>query len=149
MKRLAVVVVLAVIVAILVWSPSPMPLQSEKAVVHAARVPVITTVTIPITVPVTIPTAVSAPPTTTLPMPIVVATNEDLYTQWSRVAVCESGGWVVLGSLYPNSLGITASNWALYGGGSDTSPAAQIAVAQNMIQTLGMSIPDQNGCAAW
>jgi len=75
--------------------------------------------------------------------------DPSLIAAWGKVASCESGGWVVLGSAYPDSLGITAQNWANYGGTGDTSPAAQIAVADRMIASLGIGIPDQGGCAAW
>ena len=75
-----------------------------------------------------------------------VATT-DLYAAWTKVAVCEEGGWIgSSGSAYPDSLGITAQNWYANGGGSDMSPAAQIAVA---MRVSGGWIPDQNGCAAW
>jgi len=71
------------------------------------------------------------------------------YSEWAHVALCESGGWNVLGFAYPDSLGLTAQNWYAFGGGSDTSPEAQIAVAERFIAAYGISIPDQNGCAAW
>ena len=54
---------------------------------------------------------------------------------------------MVLGSAYPDSLGITAANWAQFGGTSDTSPGAQIAVADRLIAFYGIPIPDQNGCS--
>ena len=64
----------------------------------------------------------------------------------TRVAICEEGGWGHYGfPAYPDSLGISAANWVAYGGGSDLSPAAQIAVAAR-IQPYP---PDTNGCAAW
>lgn len=68
---------------------------------------------------------------------------------WSRVAQCESGGWNVLGSAYPDSLGLTAANYYQFGGTGDTSPAAQIAVADRFIAHYGIGIPDQGSCAAW
>jgi Transglycosylase-like domain len=96
------------------------------------------------------PTVVTTiPPTTTTTPPTTTTTLPADYAEWSRVASCESGGWVVLGSAYPDSLGITAQNWANYGGTGDTSPAAQIAVADRMIASLGIGIPDQGECAAW
>ena len=68
--------------------------------------------------------------------------------RWDRVAVCEEGGWGNYGfPAYPNSLGINATNWASNGGGSDLSPAAQVAVAQRIEGTS--FVPDQSGCAAW
>ena len=75
--------------------------------------------------------------------------NRTLYAEWTKVAVCEEGGWVgSSGSAFPNSLGITSANWYANGGGSDVSPAAQIKVAERMIHSLGISTPDQNGCQA-
>ena len=68
--------------------------------------------------------------------------QQRLIGAWSRVAVCESGGWVVLGPKFPDSLGITAHNWWAYGGTSDKSPMAQIRVAQR----IQFNPPDQNGC---
>ena len=65
------------------------------------------------------------------------------YLAWSQVAVCEEGGWVgASGSAYPDSLGINATNWWGNGGTDDTSPDAQIVVAER-IQT---DPPDQGGC---
>lgn len=75
------------------------------------------------------------------------------YRAWSRVAVCESGGWRVLGSAYPDSLGITAANFAAFdgraqppGGTSIAERVAQIRVADRLIRHYGISIPDQSGC---
>ena len=76
--------------------------------------------------------------------PVVIA-------EWTRVAVCEEGGWIgASGSAYPDSLGITAANWASFGGGS-LAPLAQIAVAQRLLASVGLAgwVPDQGGCAAW
>ena len=56
---------------------------------------------------------------------------------------------MVLGSVYPDSLGLTAQNWQAFGGTSDVSPEAQIVVAERFRAAYGISIPDQNGCAAW
>lgn len=75
---------------------------------------------------------------------------------WSRVAQCESGGWRVLGSAYPDSLGITRVNWVDAGGRpqavgpvSQAGRAYQISIANRFIAAYHASIPDQNGCAAW
>ena len=39
------------------------------------------------------------------------------YAVWNNVAHCESNDrWEILGSAYPDSLGITARNWAVAGG---------------------------------
>ena len=90
-------------------------------------------------------TTTTAPVRATAPRPSVSA-----YEQWSRVAMCEEGGWVgSSGHTYPNSLGINSTNWSAFGGGSDVSPAAQIAVAERLIAAYDMQVPDQQGCAAW
>lgn len=63
------------------------------------------------------------------------------------MADCESGGWGDgTGGKYVGDLGILASNWYAYGGTSDTSPSAQIAVGMRI---TGGWVPDQNGCASW
>ena len=68
--------------------------------------------------------------------------------RWDAVAVCEEGGWGNYGfPAYPNSLGINSTNWYSNGGGSDLSPAAQVAVAQRIEGTS--YVPDQGYCAAW
>jgi hypothetical protein len=78
------------------------------------------------------------------------------YAQWSRVAGCEAGGWRVLGYDYPDSLGISRTNFVAFGG-RPLSPGAvsrrdmimQIHVADRLIARYGSSVPDQYGCAAW
>ena len=113
---------------------------------HATNV----AVTLPLSPPPT-PVAVTpetSPIQTTTPIPAQVetSTSDDLYAEWTKVAICEEGGWVgSSGPAYPDSLGINATNWYANGGTSDVSPAAQIAVAER-IQT---NVPDQSGCAAW
>jgi hypothetical protein len=75
-----------------------------------------------------------------------------LLSEWTRVAVCEEGGWIgYAGPAFPDSLGITAANWDANGGGSDLRPMAQIAVARRLVASLGLGtwVPDQGGCAAW
>jgi hypothetical protein len=78
------------------------------------------------------------------------------YTAWSRVAGCEAGGWQVLGSAYPDSLGITRTNFVDFGGApqpvgqaSRAEIVAQIHAADRLIRSYGVGIPDQDGCAAW
>ena len=74
-----------------------------------------------------------------------------LLAAWTRVAVCEEGGWVGWsGAAYPDSLGITAANWVRFGGES-LAPLAQIAVARRLLASVGLAgwVPDQGGCAAW
>ena len=66
--------------------------------------------------------------------------------------MCEEGGWIgASGPAYPDSLGISAHNWAAYGGGTDQSPAAQAAVAERIEAGAGLAgyVPDQGGCASW
>jgi hypothetical protein len=101
--------------------------------------------------PVVPPTSVPVPPP---PAPATVPTGPPpgAYAAWSRVAVCEEGGWVgASGRAYPDSLGISAANWYANGGGADTSPAAQIAVAQRFVASRGLAgwVPDQHGCGPW
>jgi len=69
---------------------------------------------------------------------------------WTRVAVCEEGGWIGSASPgYPDSLGITAANWYGNGGGSDETPLAQIAVAERVATRYFWPgfVPDQSGCS--
>jgi hypothetical protein len=90
--------------------------------------------------------------TTSAPAPIAAALDPSTLAAWSRVAVCEEGGWIGWASTsYPDSLGISAANWWGYGGGADLSPAAQIAVGQRIEAAAGVPgfVPDQHGCAAW
>jgi Transglycosylase-like domain len=151
----AAAVVLIVIAAILVWSPNPKPSASKKVVpVTPTSVPV-TTVPAPV---ISAPLPTTTSPTTTVPVPITQPVqpgplaSDDLRQMWSRVAVCESGdaSFQTYGyPAYPDSLGINAQNWAQFGGGSDVSAEAQIAVAEKFRAYYGIPIPDQNGCAAW
>lgn len=105
------------------------------------------------------------PPASTTTAPVTY--GGDAYAAWSKVAWCEEGGtaaykadgpWFYSGSVYPDSLGISKAAWLEYGGGSDVSEAAQIAVAQRLVTTLHAPIPDQGavvgsssraGCSAW
>ena len=99
----------------------------------------------PTTVPIVVPTTTPPPP---VAAPALSA--PDLVAAWTRVAVCEQGGWGNYGfPAYPNSLGINAQSWAQFGGGADLSIDAQIAVAERFRAYYGIAIPDQNGCAAW
>lgn len=68
------------------------------------------------------------------------------------MAVCESGGWGRgTGGIYVGDLGITTTNWYGNGGGSDTSPAAQVAVAEALAARYVYPgfVPDASGCAGW
>ena len=78
------------------------------------------------------------------------------YAAWTRVAHCESGGWQVLGYAYPDSLGITRTNYLAFGGrplppGPTTlaERVAQIRVADRLIAHYDAPIPDQHACASW
>jgi hypothetical protein len=72
------------------------------------------------------------------------------------VASCESGGWRVLGSAYPDSLGIDRANWLAFGGAplepgsvSRAGEVAEIRVADRLTARYHVSIPDQGGCGPW
>lgn len=78
------------------------------------------------------------------------------YAAWTRVADCESGGWRVLGSAYPDSLGITRANYVAFGGRplrpgmvSLRMRVREIRVADRLVAHYHIGIPDQGGCAAW
>jgi hypothetical protein len=79
------------------------------------------------------------------------------FAEWAHVATCESGGWRVLGSSYPDPVGITAHNWA-WAGGRPLPPGRLtlkqeiyvVSVADRFIRMLHIGIPDSGGsCAAW
>ena len=77
----------------------------------------------------------------------VLDSGGSLYTEWSKVAVCEEGGWRGYSSYwYPDDLGIDRTNWFQFGGGSDTSPSTEISVAMRLIAYYHAGIPDQHGC---
>jgi len=108
--------------------------------------PIVVVISNPIPNSVTPTAPQSAPVTSSAPLGV----DPTLYAEWTRVSVCEEGGWGNYGfPAYPNSLGISATNWYASGGTSDLSISAQIAVAEKFRAQYGMSIPDQNGCAAW
>ena len=94
-----------------------------------------------------------APPVTTVTEPTSSVTSPGDYDhRWDRVAVCEESGWGNYGfPAYPNSLGINSASWYQFGGGSDLSPAAQVAVAERFAAHYVYAgyVPDENGCAAW
>jgi len=125
---------------------------------HTVVTPPTTTVSAPST---SVPAPVATPTTTTtstvttvVPVPTTAVSNDNasLLAEWTKVAVCEEGGWGNYGfPNYPDSLGINSSNWYGNGGGSDLSPAAQIAVAERVVAKYASPgwVPDQEGCAAW
>jgi hypothetical protein len=122
-------------------------LPSTLPLVHPT-IPVSTT-TSPSSAP--LPTlATPSPPSSTTTTTAPVGTTADGYDhRWDAVARCEEGGWGHngVGGGYIGDLGISRAAWASYGGGSDLSPAAQVAVAQRIEGTS--FVPDQGGCAAW
>lgn len=78
------------------------------------------------------------------------------YAAWSRVAVCEEGGWYAPGGNYVDALGIDDTNW--YGAGgrpqygrlSLAQRVYEIRIADRFIHKYGIGIPDSGGsCAAW
>lgn len=104
--------------------------------------PSVTVTTAPVAPPPVVP---ETTPTTT-PAVSTDGVTPEQYAAWTKVAVCEEGGWIgYAGPAYPDSLGISAVNWAAYGGTSDLSPNAQIIVAER----IQSNPPDANGCAAW
>ena len=158
-RRLLILICFAVVLAACSTTIHP-PSTKHAQHVHKKAVAVVTTTSMP---PATTITTVAVPVTTTTVAPPVVTTTTvapapvtappvDAYDAWTKVAVCEEGGWIgYAGPAYPDSLGIDAQNWYANGGGNDVSPAAQIAVAERLTASLGMSgwVPDQNGCASW
>lgn len=79
-----------------------------------------------------------------------IASTAPGYAEWTRVAVCEEGGWRGYVSYdYPDSLGIDRANWIAYGGGAGISPADQVAVAERLATALGIGVPDQSSCESW
>lgn len=66
--------------------------------------------------------------------------------------MCEEGGWIgYAGPSYPDSLGISRTNWDAHNGGDDLSPANQVRVAEAIEAAAGLAgfVPDQHGCASW
>jgi len=66
----------------------------------------------------------------------------------------QDGPWFYSGSVYPDSLGINATNWSTNGGGSDVSAAAQVAVAMRIQadppdQGAVIGGPTRAGCYPW
>ena len=63
-------------------------------------------------------------------------------SEWTHIAVCEEGGWIgYAGPAFPDSLGITASNWWSDGGGSDLRPFVQAKVAERIMDPAPASCP--------
>ena len=84
------------------------------------------------------------------------------YAAWAKVAGCESNAkWEILGSVYPDPLGITAANWAFYGRlrfghkpkpelPTSSAPVAEriiaIEVGDEILRETHSPMPDQDGC---
>ncbi len=87
------------------------------------------------------------------PAPVVIDTVTSAQrAAWNRVAMCEEGGnWQADGTRFSGGLGISRTNWSIYGGlqyapsGALATPDQQIMVAQR----IQYSPPDQYGCASW
>lgn len=128
----------------------PPPVTTQPAPVPTTTVPVtVSSTTAPVVSP---PTPVPTTSTTVPPASPSTELTSDVVEAWTKVAVCEEGGWGTYGfPNYPNSLGINSVNWYGNGGGSDLSISAQIAVGQRIATRYVYAgyVPDQNGCAAW
>jgi hypothetical protein len=87
------------------------------------------------------------------PAPIVVDTVTPYQrAAWDRVAMCEEGGnWQADGPRFSGGLGITRTNWSIYGGLQYASSAAQATPDQQIMvaERIQYSPPDQYGCASW
>ena len=129
-------------------TPPPRVLSAAASTVLAAPAPVAPSPPVPAPTRAALPVA-AAPVLAPAPSS---SSSAAVFAEWTRVAVCEEGGWIgYAGPAYPDSLGISAQNWAVYGGGASLAPWAQIAVAQRLLAAAGMAgwVPDQTGCAAW
>lgn len=77
------------------------------------------------------------------------------YAQWTRVAVCEEGGWYAPGGNYVDALGIDTTNWLAAGGKPQYGHLSlaqriyEIKVADRFIRAYHIGIPDQGYCSAW
>ena len=118
-----------------------LPVKTLPPVVAPVESTTTTTTSLP--APVAPPTTAPAPP----PMPTPAVSGD--MGGWTKVAVCEEGGWGRNGfnTSYIGDLGISRVNWynLCADNCTDLSPANQIAVATRIQSTP----PDQNGCAAW
>lgn len=91
------------------------------------------------------------------------------YSAWTRVAICEEGGWTAASSWYPRYsgdsggytvLGINGANWLSYGrrvlGYTPSLPPRGPVSIPNRILAVEIGnliehgyVPDQSGCASW
>ena len=146
------------IVAVLVHIPialsssnsPPLPLLEQLLKsYHATNVAVTLPPSLPPT-PVAV-TPVTSPQTYTPPSSLASQTTDDLYAEWTKVAICEEGSWsnYAEGPNFYGSLGISTAAWSEYGSQFDrtnATPEQQIEVGTAIV---GSNVPDQSGCAAW
>jgi hypothetical protein len=98
----------------------------------------------------------AAPTATTAAPPHHIKLPAD-YAAWTRVANCESGGWRVLGPVYPDALGITRANLEQFRGQPQrvgplglADRISEIRAADRLIKHYAIAIPDQDGrCRSW
>lgn len=96
--------------------------------------------------------AAATVPVTPAPAGPVDTVTPDQRAAWQRVAMCEEGGnWSADSPRFSGGLGISRTNWDLYGGrqfapeGAMATEDQQIMVAER-IQPVA---PDQSGCRGW
>jgi hypothetical protein len=100
------------------------------------------------TPPAVSPAPIVTPPPSSSPVTVEGSSGDDYsVAQWQLVSNCENAGsWIPQGPAYPDGVGLDATNWAQFGGGSDTSPGTTAAVGNAFLAYYGMAIPDQDGC---
>ncbi len=103
----------------------------------------------PAPVPTPAPAAPAPAPAPVGPVDTVTATQR---AAWERVAMCEEGGdWSSDGGRFSGGLGITRSNWSIYGG-DEYAPEGAMATEDEQImvaERIQPSPPDQYGCRGW
>lgn len=111
--------------------PPPTPMVASRTTVSATPVP-------PVPPPATTPAITSSGFTV----------SADEIAAVAKIAFCEEGGgWFYSGAAYPDSVGITATNWFDNGGGSCITDVCQTQVELVFAaRYLGGRLPDQNGC---
>jgi hypothetical protein len=93
-----------------------------------------------------------APTTTTWTLPPTTTTSTTdptVFAQWSRVAVCEEGGFNALparGPKYYGWLGISAANWQGFGCVADGLDYYSVADNITCARRIQLNPPDQEGC---
>lgn len=153
---LVVAVLVHIPIALSSSNSPPLPLLEQLLKSHHATN---VAVTLPPSLPPT-PVVVSQPTSevsqssliqTYPPAPSILPTNDDLYAEWTKVAICEEGSWsnYAEGPNFYGSLGISAAAWSEYGSQFDrtnATPEQQIEVGTAIV---GSNVPDQSGCASW